>query len=259
MYSHSGLLGALAAIFLLLPTTPILAQSNSLFENVLQSTINNTIQNEINKPQRSVSNANVATSTRESNQQVQQALNHFGYPVGSADGILGKRSRTGIAKYQKSNGHDATGTLTNAQRSELIASWRRSDSGNTLGTAAVLGTIGTNQTTHQDGGIVTRDRRKGAVIRPTNSAVSSGNIAVTDPNATTLRTPVNPTVKNQKTLRTRNATSTTSVIAPDPATNAGSRRQTSRTTTAATPLPATRATTTTANQPALTRNRVLPD
>ncbi|MEH6359505.1 MAG: peptidoglycan-binding domain-containing protein [Amylibacter sp.] len=259
MYSHSGFLGALAAIFLLLPTTPILAQSNSLFENVLQGTINNTIQNEINKPQRSVTNANVATSTRESNQQVQQALNHFGYPVGSADGILGKRSRTGIAKYQKSKGYDATGTLTNAQRPELIASWRQSVSGITLGAAAALGTIGTNQTTHQDGGIVTRERRKGAVIRPTDSAVSSGNIAVTDPSATMLRTLVNPTDSNQKAIRTRRTTSTTSVIATDPATNAGRRRQTSRTTTPATLLPATGATTTTANQPALTRNRVLSD
>jgi len=69
------------------------------------------------------------SSTREESRLIQMALNHFGFPAGTVDGILGKRSRAAIAQYQNSNGYAATGVLTDSQKARLIASYRRSTAG----------------------------------------------------------------------------------------------------------------------------------
>ncbi len=51
--------------------------------------------------------------------QIQTSLNNLGYNVGTVDGVLGKRSRAGIAAFQASRNEVSTGQLTAAQFAAL--------------------------------------------------------------------------------------------------------------------------------------------
>ena len=51
----------------------------------------------------------IPSRQRYQNRQVQSALNYFGFPVGTPDGVLGSRSREAIAGYQAYLMYPATG------------------------------------------------------------------------------------------------------------------------------------------------------
>ncbi len=66
---------------------------------------------------------------RQQNREVQTALNHFGFNVGTADGVIGPRSRAGIAQCQAYLGFPPTGELTAFERNILITAWQRATMG----------------------------------------------------------------------------------------------------------------------------------
>ncbi|MFT3975275.1 MAG: peptidoglycan-binding domain-containing protein [Amaricoccus sp.] len=66
---------------------------------------------------------------RESNRQVQSALNYFGFPAGVPDGVMGANSRAAIGQYQAFLSEPATGVLTDYQRVFLTSSYDRAISG----------------------------------------------------------------------------------------------------------------------------------
>ena len=76
-------------------------------------------------PQRTVTRSSVNTVQREQNRAVQSALNHFGWSVGSADGVIGPRSRDGIAQYQVFLGFSGTGQVTEFERNILVTAHQR--------------------------------------------------------------------------------------------------------------------------------------
>lgn len=67
----------------------------------------------------------VSSAQREQNRSVQTALNHFGWNVGGADGVLGRRSREGISQYQVFAGFSGTGVLTDFERNILVTAHQR--------------------------------------------------------------------------------------------------------------------------------------
>lgn len=67
----------------------------------------------------------VNTYEREQNRQAQVALNHFGFPAGSPDGVMGRNSRAAAAQYQAFMGAPATGYLSDYERSQLITAYNR--------------------------------------------------------------------------------------------------------------------------------------
>ncbi len=67
----------------------------------------------------------VNTAQRQQNRAVQTALNHFGWNVGSADGVIGPRSREGISRYQAFLGFGATGQLSEFERNILLTAHQR--------------------------------------------------------------------------------------------------------------------------------------
>ncbi|MCC5971492.1 MAG: peptidoglycan-binding protein [Pararhodobacter sp.] len=71
----------------------------------------------------------VASPQRQQNREIQTALNHFGFNVGSADGALGPRSRAGISQYQGYLGFPTTGQLTDFERTVLLSAYQRSQMG----------------------------------------------------------------------------------------------------------------------------------
>lgn len=80
----------------------------------------------------------VSTAVREQNLAVQTALNYFGFPAGTPDGVIGPRSRTAISQFQGFLGYPATGTLTEFERTILVTAhqWGLSGSPDALRLAA---------------------------------------------------------------------------------------------------------------------------
>jgi peptidoglycan hydrolase-like protein with peptidoglycan-binding domain len=71
----------------------------------------------------------MSAEQREANKEVQVALNHFGYNVGTADGALGPKSRAAISEYQAFLGYPATGELSAHERTILVTSYHRTVAG----------------------------------------------------------------------------------------------------------------------------------
>lgn len=71
----------------------------------------------------------IDNTAREQAREVQTALNHFAFNVGTPDGVLGRQSRAGISGYQAYLGFPVTGELTEFQRQVLITAYQRAQFG----------------------------------------------------------------------------------------------------------------------------------
>ena len=71
----------------------------------------------------------VYSAARVENREVQTSLNYFGFPAGSPDGVLGRRSRAAISQYQVHLGYPPTGYLTEYEKSFLLGSYHRAVAG----------------------------------------------------------------------------------------------------------------------------------
>ena len=73
--------------------------------------------------------APVNTYERQQNREVQAALNYFGFPAGTPDGVLGPRSRSAISQFQATVGYPASGYLSEYERAFLLSSYNRAMAG----------------------------------------------------------------------------------------------------------------------------------
>ncbi|MEP1518690.1 peptidoglycan-binding domain-containing protein [Ascidiaceihabitans sp.] len=71
----------------------------------------------------------ISSAQRQQNRDVQSSLNAFGFPVGTVDGSLGKRSRSAIRDYQGYMGYPSTGQLTDFERQTLVNGWQKFNAG----------------------------------------------------------------------------------------------------------------------------------
>jgi peptidoglycan hydrolase-like protein with peptidoglycan-binding domain len=94
------------------------------------------IANEVNKKKRTTRSrsttrktttrrSTISSAQRAQNRQVQTALNYFGYNVGGADGVIGRNTRAGIARYQADMGFTPDGGLDPYERDFLLGSHQR--------------------------------------------------------------------------------------------------------------------------------------
>ena len=83
---------------------------------------------------RTAPRSTVSSYQREQNREVQAALNYFGFPAGTPDGVLGANSRAAIRGYQSfmvSNyapynvSYGATGLLSEPERMLLVSCYQR--------------------------------------------------------------------------------------------------------------------------------------
>ena len=105
---------------------------DALVGGIIGGVIGGAIVNENNKRRtvtRKVYRAPVYSAQREENRQVQTALNYFGFPSGTPDGVLGRNSRSAISQYQVHLGYPATGYLTDYEKSFLLSSHNRALAG----------------------------------------------------------------------------------------------------------------------------------
>lgn len=78
---------------------------------------------------RTVRRSGVSAATRQLNRDIQTALNHFRFHVGTPDGVLGRQSRAGISQYQGYMDFPVTGRLAEFERTVLITSYQRAMAG----------------------------------------------------------------------------------------------------------------------------------
>ncbi len=116
---------------------PVMADGDALVGGIIGGIIGGAIVAEANKNKtkrttkstRSTKSSGVSSAERESNREVQTALNYFGYPVGTPDGAIGPKSRSAISTYQATLGYPATGQLTEYERNLLVTAYYRGMSG----------------------------------------------------------------------------------------------------------------------------------
>ncbi len=83
----------------------------------------------------------ISAEQKAQNVEVQQALNHFGWNVGTADGALGPKSKNAVKEYQAFMGYPATGELTDQQRSVLVTAYHRAQAGGSVISEIVSGSV----------------------------------------------------------------------------------------------------------------------
>ncbi|MGR3504478.1 MAG: peptidoglycan-binding domain-containing protein [Paracoccaceae bacterium] len=128
-------LGLVAALCVSLPATQ--ASADRLGAAIVGGIIGGVIVNEVHKNKRTTTTttrnvqprSNVNTAARQQNREVQASLNYFGFPAGTADGVMGQRSRAAVAQYQAHLGFPATGQLTPYERDFLVTSYNRAQIG----------------------------------------------------------------------------------------------------------------------------------
>ncbi|WP_347310332.1 peptidoglycan-binding domain-containing protein [Defluviimonas sp. SAOS-178_SWC] len=118
------------------PVGPAFANGgDAIVGGIIGGIIGGAIVNENNKKRtvvRKSTSSGMTTAQREANRETQVALNYFGYPVGTPDGVLGRNSRNAISQYQMTLGYPATGQLTEYERNHLIGSYHRAVAGGSL-------------------------------------------------------------------------------------------------------------------------------
>ncbi|WP_417728776.1 peptidoglycan-binding domain-containing protein [Roseovarius sp.] len=77
---------------------------------------------------RRVYQAPVNSVERQQVREEQTALNYFGFPAGSPDGVRGRNTRDAAAQFQAHMGYPATGYLADYERQFLISSYYRAQS-----------------------------------------------------------------------------------------------------------------------------------
>jgi hypothetical protein len=127
------LLGAVSAA-VLVATTPAVHADGSAFVGglvggIIGSAIGNQQQQRQAAPRQQtrtvVRQPAVNSYQREQNRQAQVALNYFGFPAGTPDGVFGQNSRAAASQYQAYLGYPPTGYLSDYERSFLITAYQR--------------------------------------------------------------------------------------------------------------------------------------
>lgn len=68
------------------------------------------------------------TAKRAQVRETQTALNYFGFPAGTPDGVSGRNTRNAVSQYQAHMGYPVTGYITDYERQFLVGSYYRAQS-----------------------------------------------------------------------------------------------------------------------------------
>jgi hypothetical protein len=102
------------------------AFADNLGAALIGGIIGGAIVNGANRNRRATTRRSSTNSAaRTQNRETQTSLNYFGFPAGSPDGVLGRKSRAAISQYQAYMGYPATGQLTEYERGFLHSSRQR--------------------------------------------------------------------------------------------------------------------------------------
>ena len=144
---HKALIiGTLSLAVTFGPVGPVAAGGSDIVGGVIGGIIGGAIVNEANRnrttrtrtvTKRYYRNPTMSSAQREQNREVQASLNHFGWNVGTPDGVLGRNSRSGVSQYQAYMKFPITGTLGEMERTILTTAYQKAR----LGGSAVAQTV----------------------------------------------------------------------------------------------------------------------
>ncbi|MGR3623265.1 peptidoglycan-binding domain-containing protein [Pseudophaeobacter sp.] len=107
--------------------------ANDLGAALVGGLIGGAIVNEVHRNRRTTTRRTTTSrnysAARAQNRETQTSLNYFGFPAGTADGVMGRKSRSAISQYQVYMGFPATGQLTTYERDFLVSSYSRAQIG----------------------------------------------------------------------------------------------------------------------------------
>lgn len=128
------------------------AAADNLGAALVGGLIGGAIINEVNRNNRSSNRRSTTTRNyspaRAQNRETQTSLNYFGFPAGSPDGVMGRKSRTAIGQYQAFMGFPTTGQLTPYERDFLVSSFSRAQIGGPQVVKAMQGQNGVRGLLH---------------------------------------------------------------------------------------------------------------
>ncbi|KEO59935.1 peptidoglycan-binding domain-containing protein [Thioclava indica] len=128
------------------PVGPVAAGGSDIVGGVIGGIIGGAIVNEANRnrttrtrtvTKRYYKKPTMSSAQREQNREVQTSLNHFGWNVGTPDGVLGRNSRAGVSQYQAYMKFPITGKLGEMERTILTTAYQKAR----LGGSAVAQTV----------------------------------------------------------------------------------------------------------------------
>lgn len=170
MFSKSMRLAVAAS--LALTTATAQASANELGAALVGGILGGVIMNEANKnKKRSTGNSAAYSAQRQQNRETQTALNYFGFPAGTPDGVMGRKSRAAISQYQAYLGFPASGQLTPYERDFLMSSYSRAQIGGPQVIKAMQGPEGTR-------GLLRSWRDEAAGVRTASSGYGYGGLPV---------------------------------------------------------------------------------
>ena len=160
---------ALSAMLLATSTMQVQADAgDALVGGIIGGVIGGAIVNERNKKRtvtRKVYRQPAYSAERAENREVQTALNYFGFPAGTPDGVLGRRSRTAVSQYQGTLGYPPTGYLSEYEKSFLLSSYNRALVGGAV-TNQQIASVGTR-------GLLLQYRDQAAGVTPQNNLAAA--------------------------------------------------------------------------------------
>ncbi len=143
MFSKRFVMSAVAASLVLLPGTRSVADiGDGIVGGLVGGAVSGIIVNESAKARerkratttttrtRTIyQNAPASSARRAEVRETQVALNYFGFPAGTPDGVTGRNTRNAVAQYQAHMGYPVSGYLNDYERQFLVGSYYRAQSG----------------------------------------------------------------------------------------------------------------------------------
>ena len=135
MKKSNLLAGVVIATLVTVPVGRAMADAGDVFGGIVGGIIGGAIVNEANKNRQQprtrtvVRSTGISSAQRQQNREVQTALNYFGFPAGTPDGVLGRNSRAAISQYQGFMTFQPTGNLNQFERDILVGAYTRGQYG----------------------------------------------------------------------------------------------------------------------------------
>ena len=127
MFSSKIAMALVAASLVALPAQRVSADAGDVAAGVLLGVIGSAAVNSQKKKKKKV--VYVDSAKRAETREVQTALNYFGFPAGTPDGVSGRKTRNAISTMQVFLGYPATGQLTEFEKQFLVGSYHRAVAG----------------------------------------------------------------------------------------------------------------------------------
>lgn len=208
MFFRNFTMACAAAALLTVPASRVQADSRDFAAGIVAGVVGSAVVRNAQKKKRVVrqktykKKATVPSYVRQERRDIQTSLNYFGFPAGTPDGVLGRKSRAAISGYQTHMGYPATGQLTDYEKNFLLQSYNRAIAGGAITTQQIAASPTGPR------GLLTTYRAEAAGVATTVAPAAAPAAA-----ATTVVVAPQPQVLQPQVLGTGTTTTTTTVTA----------------------------------------------